>query len=1142
MKSKHIFPDFIDYISNFDFIGFQETKLTDLDAIQLENFTLFTKNRVSRSRVASGGIALAVKKHLASYITMIDTDSSLVLWFKISKTLTNYDTDILCGITYFPPENTRYASVDPFVEIQTELESLKCDNDYFLLFGDFNARTGGQNEFVDVDEFLLQELNLDVLEWEYNEERSMFENNNILINRTVSDKCSNNYGYKLIDFCKRNNFYILNGRLGKEHQYGRTTCRNASCIDYFISNNSMFEYLYDMSVDDFCPLLSDVHNPVLLTLSFKHKTFVTIPPIDENAPEGNYCKLWDRCNPDKFVDCIDMLKLCEVESKLDNFIDSSSIEKLDVDLIVQEISSLFTDSSQKAYGTQYSENSTKFKPNKNRPKNKPWFGKDCDTARKDFHTAKNRFNNLRTNTNKQNMKLKGNSFKRITRMHYRRYINKNANKIKNIKSSDPKIFWRIISSKEKSAPKVSIDAFYEFMKSLNTNNREDIDDFPDPDTQKSSAAEQLNSKISMEEIRNIAMKLTNGKSCGLDSVLNEHIKSTLHLMLPIYHKLFNIIFDTGIIPTAWTEGCIIPIYKKKGSNLNPENYRPITLLSCFGKLFTAIINSRLQAFATEFEIMNEIQTGFRKSYATIDNAFSLYVLFDLLSKSKRKMYCAFIDFQKAFDTVWRAGLWQKLIDSHIRGKCFTVIYNMYQGIKSCVSINGKMSSFFQCLIGLRQGENLSPFLFSIYLNDLEYYLRTNNVAGIDCTLRTDELFMYFKIFALLYADDTVLFADSSADLQHALNIFEHYCKDWKLTVNTAKTKVMIFGRGRRSQNISFVYNKEDVEIVNSFKYLGIIFSRGGSFAMSVKHNCEQASKAMFVLLRKTRSLNLSIDLQIELFDKMIKPILLYGCELWGFSNIKIIERVQLHFLKLLFNLKQSTPNVMVYGEFGVYPLDIDIKTRMISYWIKLIEPNSLKFSSLLYKFMFHNTSEKSTKWLDHVRNVMINCGFSGFWDAQKVDNPRWLTQSIKQKLKDLYVNEWFSDLENSPSCINYRLYKNTFILENYLLKLPNPMKRNFCLFRTRNHRLPIETGKWFNIDITERKCNLCNVSLGDEFHYLLCCNKLILERKRYIKSYYYQQPNILKFNKLMNIRNIKELKNLCKFIKIILTSCTQVNI
>lgn len=1136
IKSKHILKDFNNYISNFDLIGFQETKLSDLDEIVIENFALYTKNRASRSRVSSGGIALAVKRSISNYVTVIDTNCKLVLWFKLSKLLTHYESDILCGIIYIPPESTRYSSHDPFTEIQNELDELKDNYGHFILFGDFNARTGIQNEFVEADAFLLDELHLDALECEYNTEYSMFEKNNISTIRSVRDKCSNNYGYKMIEFCKENNFFILNGRLGYDKSVGGTTCRGVSCIDYFLSNVSVFNYCRNLCVEEFCPLLSDVHNPVSLKLSLKENNFVGTPSVENEIKTKAGVKMWDNDCPEKVVDSIDILKLCEIESKLDNLI-TYDFGKSELDLIVLDISRLFLDSAQTAFGDKFRPQPRKNSTYKNN--SQPWYGRECKEAQKEFIKAKNRYRGSKTDTNKLNMKTKGKYYRRINHVHYRRHVNSNANKIKSLKSSNPKKYWQFITRKQKSNSDVDVDVFYQFMKNLNTSSTDNANTFSGMNTDETSISEQLNESISLEEIKTNALKLVNGKSSGLDAVLNEHIKSTLHLMLPIYHKLFNIIFDTGVIPSAWTEGCIIPIYKNKGNTKNPENYRPITLLSCFGKLFTAIINSRLQTFAQEFDVIGENQTGFRKNYSTMDNVFALHILFDLMSKTKRKLLCAFIDFQKAFDTVWRTGLWRKLIDSHIRGKCFNIIFNLYQGIKSCVSVNGVKSPFFQCSIGVRQGENLSPFLFSIYLNDLENYLRINDVSGIECTLHTDELFMFFKMFVLLYADDTVLLAKSSNDLQHALNAFESFCTEWKLTVNIEKTKIILFGRGKLKSSLKFFYNNTQIEIVRQYKYLGVIFSRGGSFAATVKHNCEQATKAMFVLIRKVRSLNLSIDLQLDLFEKMIKPILLYGCEVWGYCNTSLIERVQLKFLKSIFNLKQSTPNVMVYGEFGIFPIKIDIQSRMVSYWTKIISNDSaLKFSNLLYKILYNSNISKTSKWLEYVKGVIINCGFSGIWNAQFVESPKWLVQSIKQKAKDLYINEWYNSINESSSCVSYRLFKEEFNLENYLLKLPLTFKRTLCLFRTRNHRLPIETGKWFNIDIADRKCNLCDASLGDEFHYLLCCKKLALERRQFIKAYYYSRPNVIKFKQLMNTKNISELKKLCKFVKIILNSCS----
>ena len=84
--------------------------------------------------------------------------------------------------------------------------------------------------------------------------------------------------------------------------------------------------------------------------------------------------------------------------------------------------------------------------------------------------------------------------------------------------------------------------------------------------------------------------------------------------------------------------------------------------------------------------------------------------------------------------MWREGLWQKMLEYNINGKCYRLIKNMYNNIKSSVMVNGEVSNYFACNIGLRQGETLSPFLFSIYLNDLESFLdfRHDNTSGIEC--------------------------------------------------------------------------------------------------------------------------------------------------------------------------------------------------------------------------------------------------------------------------------------------------------------------------------------------------------------------------------------------------------------------------
>ena len=179
-------------------------------------------------------------------------------------------------------------------------------------------------------------------------------------------------------------------------------------------------------------------------------------------------------------------------------------------------------------------------------------------------------------------------------------------------------------------------------------------------------------------------------------ILNEHIKSyyTVPTMKDILLKFFNIIFDSGIVPHDWSAGNIIPIYKQKGDPTDPENYRPITLLSCLGKLFTSIINNRLHLFIEKYDKISQNQAGFRKGFSTVGHIFALNMLINLIQNRRKKLFCAFIDLKRAFDTVWRDGLFYKLKLLDINGKCYNVVKSMYRNVKSCVSVNGKSSGFF----------------------------------------------------------------------------------------------------------------------------------------------------------------------------------------------------------------------------------------------------------------------------------------------------------------------------------------------------------------------------------------------------------------------------------------------------------------
>ena len=142
-------------------------------------------------------------------------------------------------------------------------------------------------------------------------------------------------------------------------------------------------------------------------------------------------------------------------------------------------------------------------------------------------------------------------------------------------------------------------------------------------------------------------------------------------------SLFNAVLDSGVIPTDWCVGIIIPIFKNKGDVKNPDNYRGITLLSCLGKLFTSILNHRITGYLERNSTIGEEQAGFRSGYSTTDHVFTLKCVIDIYLQQKKHLYCAFIDYKKAFDLIDRSSLWLKMLKSGVNGKVFTVIKNIY---------------------------------------------------------------------------------------------------------------------------------------------------------------------------------------------------------------------------------------------------------------------------------------------------------------------------------------------------------------------------------------------------------------------------------------------------------------------------------
>ena len=172
------------------------------------------------------------------------------------------------------------------------------------------------------------------------------------------------------------------------------------------------------------------------------------------------------------------------------------------------------------------------------------------------------------------------------------------------------------------------------------------------------------------------------------------------------------------------------------------------------------------------------------------------------------------------------------------------------------------------------------------------------------------------------------------EYQNNSDMFYEYSELWQLSINFDKTKIKIFGI-RQDQRFNFNPGGHKIDICPDFNYLGVIFSRNRHFHQTKKHNVEQTLKAMHVLFKRIRNLDIPIDLQLYLFDHVILPIALYGCEILGFEDSKILKIDIVIFLRQIINLRKSTPIYMLHAELGRHLIQINIKSRMIGFWLSI---------------------------------------------------------------------------------------------------------------------------------------------------------------------------------------------------------------
>ena len=308
-------------------------------------------------------------------------------------------------------------------------------------------------------------------------------------------------------------------------------------------------------------------------------------------------------------------------------------------------------------------------------------------------------------------------------------------------------------------------------------------------------------------------------------------------------KFFNVLFDRGRYPNSWTESIIVPLFKKGNQN-DPNNYRGISLCDISSKLYSSIINNRLQEWIEQNSLTGECQAGFKKDYSTVDHMYTLIAMIQKQFALNRKLYVAFIDFEKAFDSISRKLLWPILLKNGMKGRLHKCVRSMYENVKARIRCCAKFTDYINCTRGVKQGDVCSPILFSLFINELALDIINNGRHVV--SLSSD----FVQLVILLFADDMILLFETVIGLQTQLNSLFSAASRLQLKVNMNKSNIVVFRKGGYlGARERWVYGDCIMKVVNSYKYLGICFSTRLSFYHACQDLVSRAKRAQLCIMK-----------------------------------------------------------------------------------------------------------------------------------------------------------------------------------------------------------------------------------------------------------------------------------------------------
>ncbi|KAL1447205.1 hypothetical protein WDU94_013867 [Cyamophila willieti] len=497
-------------------------------------------------------------------------------------------------------------------------------------------------------------------------------------------------------------------------------------------------------------------------------------------------------------------------------------------------------------------------------------------------------------------------------------------------------------------------------------------------------------------------------------------------------------------------------------------------------------------------LIDEGQAGFREGRSCTDNLFTLYAILSINTKQPReKVFACFVDFRRCFDSVPHSLLWNHLHNIGVSSHLIRTIKSIYDkakvSVRNCQETNrtseGIHLNKVALNIGLLQGDGLSPLLYLLFVSDLIQYFETRGIEGVRINAET-------RVIALMYADDLVLLANSDIMLQKMLDTFSAYCKEKELTVNTEKTNVMIFRRkGRVSPRYRFLFDDEEIKIVSTYLYLGVLFTSQFCFRENAKRAIDKASKATVVTNSLWARTGVhSWENRTTLYQAIVKSTLLYAVEVWGPRYQELLEKAQVNYFKKLLFWPRNTPNYILRRETGAEKLSTDIFEKMLKWWEKILRMPEYRYPKLclqeLKRLEFFQPLDTEHNWAAQLREELLKAGRENLYHSEDPEEIKSEMESLITTHRNQTIEEDTRRIRNSNYSDLYQELTTGVDTEKYLtFDLEMEKIRTVSQLRVAPMKeIRIYTNGCTYIVNTEEICSICSLGEGETLaHILLRC-------------------------------------------------------